>query len=174
MTATWVLIGRDIAWSASAKYMLSIFNGVGSGKIVRVYRIWVLNNQSVAVTGVFPVYDIRRITAQSGVTAVAPVPYDTASTAIPAQITCGTVGTITMTDVFRRFVFSSDEPRTNAALSQDEIEAIPALSLIWDAGYGDSNVESIVCREGYGVVIYCAGIASAAGIVDILIEFTVT
>jgi hypothetical protein len=35
---------------ASNKSMLGLFNGAGSGRVLRVYRIWCLNNQTSAVS----------------------------------------------------------------------------------------------------------------------------
>jgi hypothetical protein len=46
--------------------MIGIFNGVGSGKVIKIYRIAALNNQTVAVTGVNAILKIVRISTGSG------------------------------------------------------------------------------------------------------------
>ncbi len=174
MAATWRAVATGVTWSTSAKCMLKVFNASGSGVVLRVYRVWVLNNQTVAVTGVVPVMQLIRInTVGTGGTTVTPIKHDTNSTALPAQVTSSYADTsIGTTDVtFRRATFSSDEASAGA-MTTDEIETLVPLNLFWDSGYADSAVEPIVLREGYGIMVQTPGIASAAGNVDIIIEFT--
>jgi len=52
----------------------------------------------------------------------------------------------------------------------DELECLPALSILWDAGYGDSNVQPLTLRQNEMLVLY--NTVGAAGLVDIWIEFT--
>jgi hypothetical protein len=42
---------------------------------------------------------------------------------------------------------------------------------IWNAGYGDTNVEPLVCRSSEGVQLLHSG-TSAVGTADLEIEFT--
>lgn len=174
MAATWRAVATGVTWSTSAKCMLKVFNASGSGVVLRVYRVWVLNNQTAAVTGVIPVMSLLRTsTVGTGGTVVTPVAHDTNSTALPAQVTSSygdtSIGTTDAT--FRRATFSSDEPAVGT-MSIDEVESLVPLNVFWDSGYSDSDVEPIVLREGFGVMVHTAGIASAAGNVDVVIEFT--
>jgi hypothetical protein len=175
MAATYRAVATGVAFNAAARSLLKVFNASGSGVVLRVYRIWVLNNQTTAVTGVVPRIDVVRVTTNpSGGSANTPIKHDTNSANLPAQVTAATLdSTVTVANTFRRILWSSDEPAVGAA-TVDELEMVVPLNLLWDGGYGDSNVEPIVCREGEGVSVYCPGIASAAGIVDIIIEFTST
>lgn len=176
MANTWRAVATGITWATAAKSMLRVFNASGSGVVLRVYRIWVQNNQTVAVSGVLPEVRIVRLsTTGSGGVTVTPVAHDTSSTALPAQVTSAsgdtTPGTIDAT--FRRALFSGDEPIVGGAATNN-FETLVPLCVMWDGGYDDSNIEPIVLREGFGVSVYCPGIASAAGNADFIIEFTST
>lgn len=156
---------------ASNKSMLTLFNGSGSGRILRVKRVWFLNNQTVAVTGVLTTMELRRISASSGGTAASVVKHDTASESMPAQVTTTTGATDTLTGdpAYMRFMWSNDEP-ASGALTNDESECIPLLATVFDAT-GDSDLEPIVLREGQGLSVRHTG-SSAVGVADVLIEFT--
>lgn len=169
MAATWRATGAAIAY-ANAKDMLNVFNATGSAAIIRVYRAYHFNNGTSAVTGVLTTMQIRRITAASAGTAVTPVKHDTNSPALEAQTTCGTNQTTTGSDIFRRYVYSNDEPTVSGA-TQDEWELLVPNAEVWNAGYGDTNIEPIVCRAAQGFQIYHAG-STAVSTADLEIEFT--
>jgi hypothetical protein len=155
---------------ASNKSLLSLFNGAGSGRVLRVYRVWALNHQTAGVTGVMTAIELRRITASTGGTAQTPVKHDTNSAALVAQITAAAGPTDTVTDLFRRVLWSGDEPAVGTG-TNDEMECLPANGLLWDAGYGDSNVEPITLREGQGLSLRQPG-ANTIGVIDVMFEFT--
>jgi hypothetical protein len=153
------------------KSMLGVFNGAGSGRILRVYRVWVLNNQTTAVTGVLTNWSLRRTSAQSGGTAITPTKHDTASSNLPAQVLVATGGTVTLTSdvAFRTWMWSNDEPTAGSGTS-DEFECLVPLTCVWDST-GDANIEPIVLREGQGISVHHAG-TTVAGICDVFVEFT--
>ena len=173
MAATFRAVGSGITF-ASSKHMLSLFNGSGSGAVLSVYRIWVLNNQTSAVTGVFTTLEVRRSTAQSGGTSVTPIKMDTNSSNLAAQVLCAHNATVTAasTDVFTRIGWSNDEAAVTSA-TNDELECIPALMEILSAGIGNSALEPVVCRETYGITLFHGG-STAVGNMDIVFEFTNT
>jgi len=154
------------------KSMAAILNGSGSGRIVRIKRIWVLNNQTAAVTGVLTTWALKRSSAQSAGTAVTPTKHDTASEAMPAQVAIATGATVTQTSdvALRTFVWSNDEPAASGATS-DEFECLVPLNCIWDSATGDGDLEPIVLREGQGIDVRHTG-ATTVGVCDIFIEFT--
>jgi hypothetical protein len=164
-------VGAVGATFGNNKSMLGIFNGVGSGRIVRVYRVWVLNNQTAGVTGVLTTWTMRRSSAQTGGTAITPTKHDTASETAPAQCLFATGPTATLTaDVaLRAWVWSNDEPAVSSATS-DEFETLVPLNCVWDST-GDANIEPLVLREGQGVSIHHAG-SSAVGLCDVFVEYT--
>jgi hypothetical protein len=152
------------------KSMLGIFNGSGSGRVVRVYRIWVLNNQTAGVTGVLTTWALRRTTAQSGGTSLTPVKHDTTSETAPAQVlfATGATATLALTEL-RRWMWSNDEPAASSATS-DEFETLVPLNCVWDST-GDANIEPIVLREGEGISVHHSG-SSAVGLCDVFVEYT--
>jgi hypothetical protein len=155
---------------ANNKSMLGLFNGAGSGRFIKVYRVWVLNNQTAGVTGVLTTWALRRTTAQSGGTSITPVKHDTASETAPAQCLFATGGTVTLTGVeLRRWMWSNDEPAVSSATS-DEFECLVPLNCVWDST-GDANIEPIVLREGEGISVHHTG-SSAVGLADVFVEYT--
>jgi hypothetical protein len=154
------------------KSMAAILNGSGSGRIVRIKRVWVLNNQTSAVTGVLTSWSLKRSSAQSGGTAVTPTKHDTASEALPGAVLVATGATVTQTaDVsLRQWVWSNDEPAAGTGTS-DEFECLVPLNCVWDSATGDADIEPIVLREGQGLDVRHLG-TTTVGVADIFIEFT--
>ncbi len=154
------------------KSMAAIFNGASSGRIIRVKRIWVLNNQTSGVTGVLTTFALKRSSAQSAGTAVTPTKHDSASEAMPGQVLVATGGTVTQTaDVaYRQWMWSNDEPAASSGTS-DEFQCLVPLVCVWDSATGDTDIEPITLREGQGLDVRHTG-SSVVGVCDIFIEFT--
>lgn len=170
MANTWTAYAAGVAFAAT-KNMLAILNG--GSRVIRIRRIWLLNTQTAAVTGVLCNGDIRRYTGSPSMgspTTVTPVAHDTANSGL-SSVTIGTGGTLSGTgpSVFRGYLWSSDEAAVSGA-TVDELEMLPAFGLIWDAGYADANVQPIAIRQNEMVAVYNTG--GAAGLVDVVIEFT--
>jgi hypothetical protein len=150
--------------------MLNVFNGTATARVIRVYRAYWFNNGTTAVTGVLTTGQVRRITAASGGTAVTPVKHDTSSSALDAATTCGTNQTTTGSDIFRRFLFVNEEPIVGGTTQANWLTLVP-FAEIWNAGYGDTNVEPVTCRATQGLQLFHSG-SSAVGTADLEIEFT--
>jgi len=101
---------------------------------------------------------------------VTPVKHDSNSSALDANTSCGTGRTVTGTDIFRRFLFVNEEPIVAGTTQANWLTLVP-FAEIWNAGYGDTNVEPIVCRAAEGVHLFHSG-TSAVGTADLEIEFT--
>jgi hypothetical protein len=168
MAQTYTIFKADVTFAPN-KCLIGLYNGSGSGRIVRVYRVWALNNQITAVTGAITNLELRRLTAGSGGTAITPFKHDTNDESFPAQIVVATNMTFTPTDLLTRVLWSTDEPAINV-LTIDELQITTPLCTLWDAGYADSSVEPIVCREGYGVAL--TNIGATVGQVDVFMEVT--
>jgi hypothetical protein len=172
MAKTYTAYATGIAF-ASNKSLLGLFNAHATRK-VKLYRAWVLNNQTAAVTGVLTSMLLRKISALSAGTAVTPVAHDTGNTGVDlTSVTCVTGGTFTNTadNAFRQIMWSGDEPAVSSATS-DELQCIVPLMCIWDST-GDSNIEPFVCNTNEGIHILQPG-ANAVGILDVAFEFTVS
>lgn len=170
MASTWTLLIQGRAFAATTT-LAGIINA--GANVLRIRRVGMLNYQTAAVTGVICSGELRHYntTFSWTPTAVSPVKHDSGNAAL-TSVTCGYGGspsTSGATDVLRRIIWSSDEPAASTATS-DEWECLVPLNIIWDAGYGDSNVQPLVVRQNEGFTYY--NTAGAAGIVDIWIEFT--
>ncbi len=150
------------------KSMASVFNGSGSGVVLKIKRIWVLNNQTSAVNGILTNLEVRRITASSGGSDLIAHKMNTTYSDLPAQVLIKSGATTTATNIFRTTLWSTDEP-TLSGNTIDEWETFPVVNTIWDSGNKESSIQSIVLREGYGVEIRQPG-ANTIGLLDIQIE----
>jgi hypothetical protein len=170
MATTYTAISNFTSFAAN-KTMLGLWNGTGSGQVLRLYRIWLLNNQVVPVTGVLTHIELRRISAGSGGVAITPTIHDTTGTALHANVLCSTNMTVTPTDIFKRIVWSTDEPAANATCTMDEFECVPIFTCIWEVGYRDPNTEPLTIRENSGIAL--TNIGAIVGTVDVMFQFTV-
>lgn len=171
MTATYAAISLNTAFG-NGKSMLSIFNGSGSGVVIRVYRIWTINSTITAISGVTCDISIRRITASSSGTTVVPFKHDSNSSDVPAQVLFRTNATVTATDILRIHNTDNDEV-SSAGTGTNELSILFPLKMIWESGYYDSNVEPLVLREGYGITVN-SDTNTTIGTLDVYMEFTVS
>lgn len=170
MASTYIVKSTAVAF-ASAKYMLDVFNPAASGKIVRVYRVWVENNQiGPAVTGVTAILKLFRTTAASSGITLTPVPLNSSNTAL-GTVSAGHGRTVTATSLFRNYFISNDEP-TILTGSCDEWQQFTQITELWNSGSRNTAIEPIVCREGQGVAIQNST-ATTVGNIDVFVEFTV-
>lgn len=169
MANTWHSAFTGIAF-ASAKSMIDLFNADAT-RILRLYRIWMLNNQTSAVTGVITTMKINKLTTgvPSGGSTVTPQPHDSSNSAL-SNATSGTGRTPTRGNAYRTFLWSNDEPAVGTG-SVDEMECLVPLGLIWDSGYGDSNIQPLTLRQNEGWEVQQSG-SSAVGVADFDYEFT--
>lgn len=171
MANTWRATSQAVAY-ASNKDMLDVFNGSSSARFIRVYRCYMFNNGTSAITGVLLNITVRRITAASAGTTVTPVAHNAGNSALDANTSAGTGRTATDGSLFRQLLYQNDEP-TVTTLDMDALLTLVPFAEIWNAGYGDSNVEPLTCRasNAEGVIIRSPG-ATAVGTADLEIEFT--
>jgi hypothetical protein len=99
----------DAVALAQNKHHLALFNGVGSGVMLCVKKLFQINLSLAAVTGVALRFDIKRSTAQSVGTAITPQTMDSANAALPAQVACATGATVTEGGLLFPFTTQSDE-----------------------------------------------------------------
>jgi len=170
MANSWTLNVQGLVFAAS-KVMWGLHNG--GARVLRLARMGLLNNQTAAVTGVACLMELRKYPATATwttPTAVAPVSHDSTNSAL-STVTAGNAGTPGGSTglVIRRIFWSSDEPSISTATS-DELECFVPLNVIWDAGYGDADVQKLAIRTGEAFFNY--NTTGAAGLVDIWGEFT--
>jgi hypothetical protein len=177
MADTYIAYAPGVTLSAG-KNMLAISNHTGSGKTLKIYRIWLINTSVANVAGGTCLVQIQRnasVASFTGGSAITPVKLKTASPNLHANIliNAGTTTTLTSTGVFRQLLWCSEEVQV-ASLHLEDLLSIPAFGLVWDSGYGNSTVEPITLREGFGLTIAtpAAGGGTYAGNVDLSVEFT--
>jgi len=170
MAATYRVIGREILLGAN-KSLLALFNGVGSSNVLKVNRIWLLNNQLAAITGILVTLELRLITAHTIGTLVTPAKSKLASPNLDANVVSSMGATVTETSLFRRIVWSADEP-AQTENTMDTLELMPSINIIWDSGYSGSSVESLILNAGQGVHIKCVTSTVASNLGNIIMEFT--
>lgn len=151
--------------------MIGLFNGSGSGKIIKVYRISALNNQTVSVPGVSSVLKINLISTGSGGLYLTPVKHSSSNPSIPSQIITSTNMSFTTSVLLRNCLWSNDEPLMGTAGSVDEFQTLPRFMNLWESSYKDTNVQPITVRPGQGVAVINSTNTSV-GIADFFMEFT--
>jgi hypothetical protein len=172
MAKTYTASAIGVAF-ASNKSLLGIFNAHAT-RDVKIYRVWHLNNQTAAVTGVITSIALRKISSLSGGTTVTPIQHDTSNTSVDlTSVTCVTGGTFANTadTQLRIWIWSTDEPAVSSATS-DEFQCIPVLMTMWDST-GDSNIEPLVANQNEGFHVLQPG-SNTVGISDLFMEFTVS
>jgi hypothetical protein len=151
--------------------MGALLNGHAS-ELLKIRRVGLLNAQTAAVTGVLCQLEFRLYTGASfsvAGTAVTPVAHDSTNVA-PTTYTSANLGTLAGTPfTLRRVFWSSDEAAISTG-TLDELETMVPLNIIWDAGYGDANVQPLTLRQSQMAVVW--NTTGAAGLLDTWIEFT--
>jgi hypothetical protein len=171
MADTWHAQSSGVTYAAN-KAMIDLFNANTSVTTVRIYRMWLFNNQTAGITGVFNNVRIHRLTvAPTGGTAITPVPHNTANAALDAGTSVGTGRTVTLGSRFRQLLHSPDEP-TLSSLDWDSMLTLVPYAEIWNSGYGDGNVEPLTCRAGQDEGIAVVSVNQTVGVADVELEFT--
>ena len=111
---------------------------------------------TAALTGSMGRYTLDRFTGvPGGGSAITIQKYNTASAAVSGSVTAlngntSITGTLVSNGVLRQIARSNDEAAA-ASYTMDEFQTIYPMGLIWDSGYGDTNVEPITLRAGEGI-----------------------
>lgn len=137
----------DAVAFAQNKQMISILNGAGSGKMVALKKMFLINNAIAAVTGVMLRQEFKRITAHSAGTLVTPQPSDSTNPALPAGVTVRSGATATEAALLFPLVFSNDEVGATQAFPTPQLLA--GINWLPEG----NEIQEIRLREGEGVTI---------------------
>lgn len=100
----------DAVAFAANKHMISVYNAAGTGKMIVLKKLFLVDLAIASVTGVALRQDVKRFSAlHSGGTAVTPVPCDSSSPALPAGVTVKTGATVTDLALLFPLTFTNDE-----------------------------------------------------------------
>lgn len=160
LVATAVTVGNN-------KSMLAIKNTGTS--VVRIREVWIINDQTTAVTGVAGIFQVRSIASFTGGTAVTAVSFDSADT-LPGGISAATGATVaTETSILREGKWSTDEWGPGTADTESFDHAIQNTRPFWEQ---TPNGKAITIRQNQGVHIKFAT-NSTAGAFNVRLIFTV-
>ena len=157
----------DAVSFAANKQMFSILNAAGSGKMIVLKKMFLINNALAAVTGVMLRQEVKRISAHSGGTLITPNPADTANPALPAEVTVrSAAASVTEGVLMFPLNFSNDEVGAT--------QAFPTTQIL--AGFNwlpeGAEVQELRLREGEGMTIKNIT-STTVGSFSYLIVFTV-
>lgn len=138
----------DAVAFAANKQMISIYNASGSGVLVVIKKLYLINLALAAVTGVAVRQDVKRFSAvHTAGTAITPVACDSASPALSASITVKTGATVTDLSLLFPLTFANDEVGAT--------QAFPSVQL--QAGFNwmpeGTEVQETRLREGEGLTV---------------------
>ena len=144
---TYYALADAVAFAAN-KQMISIYNAAGSGKLIVLKKLYLINIQLTTVTGVAVRQDIKRFTAvHTAGTAVTPVPCDSTNPALPAGVTVKTGATVTDVTLLFPLTFANDEVGATQAFPSVQLQA----GINWFIE--GSEVQEIRLREGEGLTV---------------------
>lgn len=144
---TYYAVADAVAFAAN-KHMISLYNAAGSGKLVVLKKLYLINVQLTAVTGVAVRQDFKRFSAvHTGGTAITPVPCDSSNPALPAGVTVKTGATVTDLSLLFPMAFSNDEIGATQAFPSVQLQA--GINWLPEG----SEVQEVRLREGEGVTV---------------------
>lgn len=151
------------------KSMLSILNAAGSGVVLRLSKLFLVNTQNSSVTGINAEFRLFRATGHSAGTTITPLPHDTADS-LNSGITARTGATIAgeAASPLYRWLWGSDEWNTGP-LDQDGLDhAFQTLIPLYDAKPGE---RSLTIRAGQALTLKQV-VNSSNGTFDVIAVFT--
>jgi hypothetical protein len=147
--------------SAANKNHLILFNGIGSGRVVRIWDIKVNPNITAAVAGTSIVLNTARISdvGTAGASAIIRKT-DTSDNNLPVEIT-------SRTSVNNPTVSSNELASCTVLI--EETAAFPGQVNLYKA---DSVISSLVLNEGEGLLVQ-QGTFAGVGAINVFIYFTI-
>lgn len=151
---------------AANKYMATLYNTSATRKVV-IKRIYILNHQFAAATGVLLEGEVRRISARTAGTAVTPVAEDLNDT-LSAGITADTLSTaVTDSSLLRRYIIANEE-NLLTTWNMNNAQGLNAYGLVYEAPAGGRG---LTLRQNQGISVKNIT-ASTVGSTTVIIEFT--
>jgi len=159
----------ELAAIGNNKSMFSIVNAVGSGVVVKIREIKLINSQTAPISGIVGIFRTLRISNHSAGTNITPVTFDTADS-LNVNVTIKTNSTVsgegsTALSVAR---FSTDDWGSGASDVESTDHALQTLIPLYSDKPGSKPV---TIREGEGLTIKQT-FNSSVGTFDIIVIFT--
>jgi len=144
--ATFIALADAVAFVQN-KQKFALMNGAGSGVVLNVQKLFLINNQLSAATGVMLRENVMRITTLSGGTAITPQTMDSDNAALPAEVTCATNCTVTEGALLFPLTFNNDE--VGATQGFPNTPLLAGLNWIPEG----NEIQSLRLREGEGFTV---------------------
>lgn len=162
---SWIAYADAVAF-ANAKHHITIFNAVGSGKIVKVRKIFAVNLQTAAIVGIVQRMDVLKCTASSVGTAITAQAMDPANAALPAGVTVRTGATVTVGALLYPWITSSEESVATTPLDKGVYQQ--AVNIAPEG----PEIQEHTITEGNGITVQ-QNTASTVGTFGWIVVFTV-
>ena len=144
---TYYALADNVAFAAN-KHMISIYNASGSGVMIVLKKMFLINLAVASVTGVMLRQDVKRFTAaHTGGTAVTPTTCDSTNPALPAAVTVKTGATVTDLTTIFPLTFNNDEVGATQAFPSTALQA--GINWLPEG----NEVQEVRLREGEGITI---------------------
>ena len=153
--------------TANGKTMIGIGNT--STSIIKIKRVYLINDRTSSVTGVACSFSLQRITSLSGGTILTAVPHDT-NYSLPVNIICSTNSTQLGTpSIFRIVTWSTDE-WSPGTLDQEGLDH----SIQYNSPFYEcvENEDNITINQNQAILLRC-DTNTTTGIFDLRIVFTI-
>lgn len=137
----------DAVVFAQNKQHISIFNGATSGVVLKVRKLFAVNLQTAAITGIVNRFDIKRSTAQSAGTALTVNKADTAEPNLPAAVLVATGATVTEGNLLFPWMTTSEETPATQALNVTQFQQ--SINVLIEA----DPLQELTLREGEGFTV---------------------
>lgn len=168
---TWQSATQAVTYAA-AKHMIDVFNATTSTRYIRIYRAYLFNNQTAAITGVLNTLKVNILsTSVAAGTTITPVAMDSTNASLNANTTSGFNRTTTIGSTIRQLVHSPDEP-TVTTLDWDALGTLVPFAEVWNSGYGDANIQPVTCRASENRGFSISSVTQTVGTADLEILFT--
>lgn len=150
---------------ANSKQHFSIFNGSGSGKIVRISKLFVTSQNETAVSGGARRLDVKKITSCSGGVDITAQKQYTTNDDVPSQIIIQTGATVSEGALLFPIVYPDDE----VILTQGNSTNVLFAGLNWMPEGIELQEYTLNSGEGFTIKQITN---STAGIVTWIVVFT--
>lgn len=144
---TYYALADAVAFAAN-KQLISIMNESGSGKMLSIKKLFLIDTQLSGVTGVAIRADMKKITAHSGGSTITCQSADSTNASLPAQITVRTGATsVSEGAILFPITFTNDEVGAT--------QAFPSTALLAGLNWMPEGVElqELRLREGEGITL---------------------
>lgn len=144
---TFYILADAVTFSTNKQH-LSILNAAGSGKVIHLQKLFIINNQLAAVTGVSVRFDVKKATAHSGGTVITPQKADSLSDDLPAEITVRT-GATSVTEGALMFPLTNPNDEVGATMAFPGAQLLAAMNWMPEG----NEIQAWRLREGEGMCI---------------------